>query len=107
MRHHGSLHVLRLGHDPNTGEERFSITYARYDRRGGALPPYVVRGERELLSFLENIGVDKSAAESLLAEMGAQGRGSLPNVVFTDEQLRRYGLGEMGIIQSVISYLST
>lgn len=107
MPHHGTLRVLRLGHDPNTAEDRYSITYARYNRRGGALPPYVMRGERELLSFLEDIGVDKSAAESLLAEVRAQGRGSLPNVVITDEQLRRYGLGELGIIQSVISYLST
>lgn len=107
MKRGGSLHIIKLGPDSATGQGQYSVTYAPYDRRGGALPPYVVRGDSELRRFLQEIDVNEPAEDRAFAELNSSGRTSLHNVVLSDEQLKRYGLGEMGIIQSVISYLST
>ena len=107
MKHEGTLHVRRLGPDPATGEDRYSITYAPYDRRGGALPPYVARSDADLRGFLREIGVEESRIDTVSFEVKSSGRASLPNIVLSDEQLKRYGLAEMSILESVISYLST
>ncbi|MBI1848080.1 MAG: hypothetical protein HYR86_14060 [Candidatus Rokubacteria bacterium] len=107
MKRNGSLHILRLGLDPVRGEYRYYVTYARYDRRGGALPPYVLQSDSELLGFMREIGVEISDAASTLGDLKLTGHASLHNVGLTNEQLRKYGLEEMGVLESVISYLST
>jgi hypothetical protein len=107
MKHEGSLHILRFGPDPATGAERYSITYAPDDRRGGALPPYVVRSDSDLRRFLREIELGEPEVSRALTDVKLSGRVSLPSIVLSNDQLSRYGLGEMGIIQSVISYLST
>ena len=89
------------------GDDRYSITYAPYDKGGGALPAREARSLSELKQFLSDIGCDVSTIERVLNDLNTTGRASLPNVVLSDEQLKRYGLQEMGILQSVISYLST
>ncbi len=107
MKRNGSLNVLLLGTDPATGVARYAITYAPYDRRGGALPAREARSETEVMSFLTEVGINPQARETAVAELRRSRRVSIPNVALSDEELRRYGLQEMGIIQSVISYLST
>jgi len=103
----GSLHLLRLGADPATGIARYAVSYAPYDKGGGALPTRVVHGDDELVAFLRALNLDESTARGSVAEVAREGRASLPNVILSDEELRRHGLREMGILESVISYLST
>ena len=45
MDREGSLNLLRLGPDPSTAVGRYALTYAPYDRGGGALPARRVQGE--------------------------------------------------------------
>ena len=103
----GSLDLLRLGRDPATGVTRYAVSYAPYDRRGGALPTHVVDGEAELLALLTELKFDEGIARASIAQVRDNGRASLPNVVLSDEELRRHGLQEMGILESVLSYLSS
>jgi len=107
MERTGSLHLLRLGTDLHTGKPRYSITYAPYDRRGGALPARLAGSTEELRGFLSEIHCDAAAIEQTVDAVEATGRASLPNVILSDDDLRRYGLMEMGIVESIISYLST
>ena|SRR5438874_9214499 len=107
MERSGSLHLLRLGSDPATDRTRYAVSYAPYDRRGGALPTRAVDGEAELVAFLTKLNVDEATARAVAAEARDKGRASLPNVVLSDQELRRHGLQEMGILESVISYLSS
>ncbi|PYN93286.1 MAG: hypothetical protein DMD91_30405 [Candidatus Rokuibacteriota bacterium] len=106
MQREGFLHVLRLG-DGLNGEGRYSITFAPYDRGGGALPAREARSPSELREFLSEIGCDGTTIERVVSELQANRRTSMPNVVLSDEQLKRYGLREMGVLQSVLSYLSS
>lgn len=107
MDRNGSLHLLRLGPDPDTSVVRYAVSYAPYDKGGGALPTRVVRGDDELAELLAGLKVDESVAHESVAAARSKGRSSLPHVIVSDEELRRHGLHEMGIFESVISYLST
>ncbi len=107
MDHKGALHLLRLGPDPATGEEHFSVTYAPYEKRGGALSPYLARSVGELQTMLAKLRIDEAERNRALSEVRAGGHASLATVILSDADLKQYGLGEMGIIESVISYLST
>src|SRR5947209_3563640 len=106
MERNGSLHVLRLGADPGTGATRYAASYTPYDKGGGAIPKRVVHGDEDLLALLHTLRVDDALAREVLAKVLAHGRTTLPNVVLLDDDLRRHGLQEMGILDSVISYLS-
>jgi hypothetical protein len=107
MDRNGSLHLLRLGPDPDTGALRYAVSYAPYDKGGGALPTRVVRSDEELVTLLASLKIDESAARESVGTVRSKGRSSLSNVIVSDEELRRHGLHEMGILESVISYLST
>ena len=107
MNHNGSLHVLKLGPDPVSGLTRYAMSYAAYDKGGGALPTHVAHGESDLEAVLKDLNVDGANAHATAVEARDNGRASLPNVVLSDDELRRHGLKEMGILDSVISYLSS
>ena len=107
MNRTGSLHVLRLDVSSVAGDGRYSITYAPYDRGGGALPAREAGSVSELRQFFTDIACDASTIERVVEDLKTSGRASLSNVVLSDEQLKRYTLQEMGVLQSVISYLST
>src|SRR5258708_25925579 len=107
MNRNGSLHILRLGPDPTSGVQRYSISYAPYDGHGGALPTVSVRGEEALRDFLTSIHIPPDLADGAIREVSARGRTSVPNVALTDDELAGLGLKEMTILRSIISYLST
>jgi hypothetical protein len=64
-------------------------------------------GTEELRRFLVDLGFDRAGAQSLAETVETENRASRANVKFTAEQLKRYGLGEMSIGESIKSYLST
>ena len=107
MERNGALHVLRLGANPLTGKDRYSITYTPYDKHGGALPSREAGSPSELQAFLCEIKCDRGMIDGVLSEIQSTGRASIPNVILSDDQLRGYGLQEMGVLQSILSYLSS
>ena len=107
MEHHGTLHLLRLGPDSNTADTRYSVTYAPYARRGGALPAHHVTTLLELKAFLRQLHVGADEIKQAVLEVQEKKRASLPNIVLTDEELLKHGLQETSIVDSVITYLST
>ena|SRR6266851_8939781 len=107
MQHEGTLHLLDFGPDPTTGVNRYAVNYASYDSHGGALPNVLRQGENGLRAFLAELQIEGSKIERALNDLHEHGRAVIQHVVLSDEQIKRYGLNEMGIIQSIISYLST
>jgi hypothetical protein len=107
MDRNGSLHLLRLGADPSTGIDRYAISYAPYDKGGGALPTRAFAGEDAVIAFLKELRIDDATARRAITQVRQDGRTSLPNVVVSDQELQRHGLQELGILESVLSYLST
>ncbi len=73
----GTLAILKMGVDRSTGAARHVISFAPYTHGGGALRTISRYGSEALRQFL------------------------------IAEQLKRYGLGEMSIGASIMSYLST
>ena len=107
MEKHGSLNIRRRGSDPSTGQPRYSLTYAPYDRGGGALPRRIAQTGDELASLLIEIGLDQEIVERSVRTARAEGRASIPDVTLTDDQVQRYGLKEMGIGASILSYIAS
>jgi hypothetical protein len=107
MEKHGSLNIRRRGSDQSTGQLRYSLTYAPYDRGGGALPPRVAQTDDELKGLLIEIGLDQEIVERAVRTARVEGRVSIPDVTLTDEQVQRYGLKEMGIGASILSYIAS
>ena len=68
----GSLHLLRLGADPAAGIARYAVSYAPYDKGGGALPTRVVHGDDELVAFLRALNLDESTARGSVAEVARE-----------------------------------
>ena len=106
MERHGSLHILRLRPDSSPGESRYRLTYAPYDRGSGALPPKVAETNDELKSFLTEIGLDRETVERAARTVQVERRASIPDVTLTDDQVEHYGLKEMGIGASILSYIA-
>jgi hypothetical protein len=107
MHQEGSLQILRLEEDPDSRQQRYSVAFAPYNRRGGALPSHVSRSDPELPGHRADQRFGEADIVQLLADVRRSGRASVPNVALSRDQLKKYGLQEMGILQSVISYLST
>jgi len=106
MNHEGTLQSAKLDVDRRSGKPQYSVTYVPYSRGGGALPRRVITGDDQLTDFLRELGVDQRTIDETLTEVRAAGSVPLQRIVLSDEQLRRHGLHEMGILESVLSSLS-
>ena len=107
MNHEGTLRIVHLDADRRSGKPQYSVTYVPYSRGGGALPRRVIGGDDQLRDFLREVQVDQRTIDETLAQVRTAGSVSLQRIVLSDEQLQQHGLQEMGILESVISYLST
>jgi hypothetical protein len=107
MQRTGTLRVLQLGPDPTTGDHRYALRYSPYDKGGGALPARIARGENDLKALLAELKIDDSTVRNIIGDVHRSGAAAIPSVVLTDDELRRHGLQEMGIVESVFSYLAS
>ena len=103
----GTLAILKMGVDQSTGAARYVISFAPYTHGGGALRTISRDGSEALRQFLIEVGLPSEQAGSIVKHVEETNRASIPNVQLTAEQLKRYGLGEMSIGASIMSYLST
>ena len=90
MQHNGTLHILRLGHRPETNLTTYSVTYASYRGRGGALQIHRCQGEKELRDLLSDLAIHGDLIDQAPNELRRAGRASIPNVQLSDEQINRY-----------------
>jgi hypothetical protein len=102
----GTLAILKMGVDRSTGAARHVISFAPYTHGGGALRTMSRYGSEALRQFLIELGLPSEQAASMVKQVEETNR-AIPNVQLTAEQLKRYGLGEMSIGASIMSYLST
>lgn len=90
MQHNGTLRILRLGEQPGTKLTTFSVTYAPYRGRGGALKSHPCQGEQELRNLLSEMAIDQESIDNALNDLRRLGRALIPNVQLSDEQINRY-----------------
>ena len=105
MRIEGTLRIVPFDQDPATF--RYSVTFAPYDSRGGALPQLRLCDGDALRAFLLEIGVSAATINDVLNELAGKGSAALQNTVLSLEQLRRYKLLELGIGESIMRYISS
>ena len=91
--HEGSLRVFRYKSVSPTAPQEFDVTYAPYDRTGGALRARRLLGRDALAHFLEtDVHLNQEVLESALATVDLEQSVSVPNVVFTEDEIARLGL---------------
>lgn len=100
----GTLHIVRF--DGDAASPRYSVMFAPYSSHGGALPQLPLSDSEALRAFLLEIGVPAETVNHVLIELTAKGAVSLQKSVLSVEQLRHYGLLELGIGESIMRYLS-
>jgi hypothetical protein len=98
----GTLHIVQFDRD-----EGYSVSFAPYVSRGGALPQLRLSNSDALVRFLADIGLTGTRGQEALAGLAAKGSVSLQGISLSLEQLRRHNLLELGIAESIMRYLST
>jgi len=72
---------------------------------GGAIPQLRLPTRESLKAFLLDIGFPEATTDEILTEVAAAGTASRhTNAPF--EMLRRYGLLQLGVVESILRYLS-
>ena len=96
----GTLRIVRF--DDESG---YAVVFAPVHSGGGALPQLRLPTRESLRAFLFDIGFSEAAAEELLTELKASGSMSR-HTMAPFEMLRRYELLQLGVVQSILRYLS-
>lgn len=92
MRREGFLHIVPYQNTVFSVPEEYDVTFAPNDY-SGVLRPRRLRGHAELVKFLdEDVGLNPDALRRALEMVEAQKSISVPNVIFTDEEIIRLGL---------------
>ena len=96
----GTLSIVRF--DDESG---YAVVFEPLRAGGGALPQLRLPTNEALRAFLLNIGLPEATAEELLTELKASGSVSR-HTVAPFEMLRRYELLQLGVVESILRYLS-
>ena len=96
----GTLRIVMF--DDGSG---YSAMFAPDQSTGGALPQLRLPTRESLRAFLFDIGFKETAAEELLSELAAPGVVSR-HTTAPLEMLRRYELLQLGVVESILRYLS-
>jgi len=96
----GTLRIVRF--DDESG---YAVVFAPVRSGGGALPQLRLPTRESLRAFLHDIGLSDATAEEILSELKAGGSVSR-HTVAPFEMLRRYELLQLGVVESILRYLS-
>ena len=89
----GSLRVFCYKSVSPTAPQEYDVTYAPYDRTGGALRARRLLGRDALVHFLKSdVHLNEEVLQSALATVDAEQSASVPNVIFTEDEIARLGL---------------
>lgn len=79
-------------HGGNRETREYSLVFAPFAGRGGAVPALRCRGKEELRAFLENrLYVSRSRVEEALSELDRKGHTFIPHIELTSRQARSLG----------------
>jgi len=91
--HEGSLRVFCYKSVSPKAPQEYDVTYAPYDRTGGALRARRLLGRDALVSFLKSEAhLNEEVLESALTTVDSEQSASVPNVIFTEDEIARLGL---------------
>lgn len=96
----GTLRIVRF--DDETG---YSAVFVPAHPGGGALPQLRLPTRESLRAFLLDIGFKEATAEEILSELEVTAAVSRYTAAPL-EMLRRYELLQLGIVESILRYLS-
>ena len=90
VRDEGAIHILSIHVDR---KEQYSVIFAPFAGRGGAVPSRRFANENQLQSFLQDqVGISRSAVEDALREVQHKGSASIFHVQLTRGAAKRLGL---------------
>jgi hypothetical protein len=91
---HSTEGVLFIEDHNRAGETgEYSLVFAPFAGRGGAVPAVHCKGTEELQAFLEDrLRISRSRVEEALRELDYKGHTFIPNVELTSKQARSVGL---------------
>jgi hypothetical protein len=91
--HEGSLRITPYESIAPKAPQEYDVTYAPYDRTGGALRARRLLGRDALVSFLKSEAhLNEDALKGALAAVDTQKSASVPHVIFTEDEIARLGL---------------
>jgi hypothetical protein len=86
----GTLHISKLGSQP---DGPFSVVFAPYVGKGGAVPSVRLPNQPAVRDFLERrIGVFRPQIDQTISELANRGSASVFNVQLTLRQVRKLNL---------------
>ncbi len=100
----GKLAVLRLARETKIEPATFAVRFLPLGLSGW-FKSVKIYGEEKLITWLEELGVNRESIDGTLQCVRENGRSSIENVELTEEQLKRYGLESPGIVESIREYL--
>ena len=90
-RKQGTIHIVDLG-GPN-GRKEYSVIFAPYTGKGGAVPSKRLSGLEQLREFLEKrLHIWRSSVDEALAELDRKGNASISQVQLTTREAKKLGL---------------
>ena len=96
----GTLRIVRF--DDESG---YSAVFVPDHAGGGALPQLRLPTRESLRAFLLDLGFSEQTAEEILAEIDVKATTSR-HTVAPIEMLRRYELLQLGVVESILRYLT-
>lgn len=87
----GSLDVLKREPAPGRMGPRYDVVYFPYSGQGSA-PAVPLEGEKQLMDFLEKVGIRREVVERTLRAVAKEGDATIPNVQLKHSELKRLGL---------------
>ena len=96
----GTLRIVRF--DDESG---YAVVFAPLRAGGGALPQLRLPTRESLRAFLLDIGFSEATTEEILTELAVAGAVSR-HTTAPFEMLRRYELLQLGVVESILRYLS-
>ena len=98
----GKLRILRIDKAPV-----YWIMFLPYHTGGGAIPRYVSKGKERLRQVLTDLDIDSFIIDQALENLDDKGESAIDHVVLSTDQIRRYGLGELGVLNSIRTYIGS
>lgn len=87
----GTIHIVRITN--GSGTSKYSVVFAPYLGKGGAIPSVILRNEADLRSFLEKrLGILDYAVTRALPELNQRGRTSIFDVELDLKQAKKLNL---------------
>lgn len=106
--HEGKLRILRIDKTtPADHQAIYWVMFFPYRASGGAIPRHICYGEENLRKALSDLGIEMFYIDQTMKDLEDKKDSCIDHVLLNNDQLRRYGLGELGVFDSIRTYIGS